>query len=341
MPRGRSLRSIAAIVIPGAVIAALTVVPAGQAFASDPMPIPARAAADPVPIPPKADAGKTTPVARSAAMRPATGASGAIKAGRPPGAAPRSAVTPNSNPRWAGYYYGPISVSPGYQWLEVYCPSGMLATSGGESNSSSAGVTLHGTYGLAGGYGWHVDVTNDSSSSAAVYAWVVCFSGLTGYSQPQETEPGILPGSIDYHPMYDCPAGQQVVGGGLSSDSMAIDIGEMSPLENIYIAQYTGWETQVTNTGTSNADVTSQEICASGIANYYVYDTYTAVAPGAYTSVTQACPAGRSLVGGGGDGGWPFRYTDSFPSDAGWRVWAVNAFDSATDYLYAYAICGN
>ena len=76
----------------------------------------------------------------------------------------------------------------------MYCPAGMQATSGGESNSGYNDVTLHSTYALGGGSGWHVLVTNDSSSTRSVYAWVVCMSGLTNYSQPQQSESPIPPG---------------------------------------------------------------------------------------------------------------------------------------------------
>jgi hypothetical protein len=141
--------------------------------------------------------------------------------------------------------------------------------------------------------------------------------------------------------MNDCPGGQEVVGGGVSTDSNAADIGEMTPGENPFTQLYTSWFTEVTNTGTTSADATSQEICASGINNYSEWQAYTPVAPGAYTTVSQDCPAGSMVVGGGGDGGSPFRFTDSFPSSNGWRIWAANSFDTATDELVAVAICGN
>lgn len=282
----------------------------------------------------------------STATHQTPGASGAITNGHAPGQAKRVPATPGNHtaatPRQAVYYYGPITVAAyTAEWIEVYCPSGTLATSGGESNSSSGSVTLRTSYGLSNGGGWHADVTNDSGASESVTAYTVCLSGLTAYSQWEETDTSVLPNNdIAYHPMWDCPAGQSVVGGGVLSNSLALTIGEMSP-GNFETPYYRGFETQVTNTDPVSAvSATSQEICAAGINNYSLWEGSVQVAPGGYSLVTETCPAGTFVVGGGGDGGWPFRYTDSRPSGNGWGIWAANAFDSATDSLYAEVICG-
>src|SRR5882757_5389710 len=44
-----------------------------------------------------------------------------------------SPVRPAGNPRQGTWYYGPITIQPGY-WSDSYlhCPAGMLATGGGE-----------------------------------------------------------------------------------------------------------------------------------------------------------------------------------------------------------------
>ncbi|HZE51378.1 MAG TPA: hypothetical protein VE074_17515 [Jatrophihabitantaceae bacterium] len=242
----------------------------------------------------------------------------------------RPAGSPNATYRQVLDTWGPLAVGAGGgAWLEAYCPSGMLATGGGEVNGSVAGgVTLRNTYALGGGSGWHVDITNDSASSTSVTVYAVCFSGLTTY---QQITASASPSNGSAYVSIPCSGGQIVGGGGWSGSNSAY------PTEAIASLYYHDWLWNVHSTS-SSAVVTAQAICADGIGNLQSPDgTHVSVAPGQSVGAHTACPSGTLVVSGGGEA--YLRVTDSFFSGQAWYWYVHNDFSTTVD-TDAQAICG-
>ena len=238
--------------------------------------------------------------------------------------APKS-VKPNATYRQYVAWYGPLTL-PGGTWYEAWanCPSGMVATGGGESNTSAAGVTLHDTYALSNGTGWKVRVTNDSTATATFTVYAVCMSGLGAYNQSMvSTDDG---GDAT----ATCPTGMQLLGGGGWSSNpnavLTMQIGN----------DWWGATDYSFHLGT----VTGQAICAEGVGNYSQQRANVTIAPGEYKSAVATCPAGTFVLGGGAHE-YEMRPTDSYPPypAQAWRIWAKNDWDNGW-IVPAVAICG-
>jgi hypothetical protein len=247
-------------------------------------------------------------------------------------------ASPAATPRQSVVYYGPYNVAPGTNsWVQVYCPAGMVATGGGESNTSLGGITLHGTYALSDGSGWHVDVSNGSGAGVGVTVYAVCFSGLTSYKQV--TQPAIAYSSHEFRAGVDCPIGVAVgTGGWANSYDQFVAFQEA--------ADGSAW----VDFGNSLAgpSPTVQAICVQGINNYHQIGYGGGpIAPGQDGSVGGPCPAGTWLVSGGGGTGdsvTAFRVTDTYPTYSadqgqGWRVYAHND-TTLSDSVDVFLVCG-
>jgi hypothetical protein len=285
----------------------------------------------------------TTAIVPAAASGHTTDASGPIHDNQPPASkakAARPAVHPAGSPAatyrqyiaWSQSFNVPAGAS---WWAEVYCPAGMLATGGGESNTSPNGFTLHGTYALSDGSGWHVDVTNNSSA-AGLMVYTICFSGLNAYKQVTQPIPGYYSNEFLTH--VGCPVGRAVGSGAVPSSSDQY----VSYVQTTDAESWVG----VGHTNPSSPNPTAQAICVDGINNYQE-SGYTAgpVNPGQVGSVHANCPSGTFIVSGGGgvnDGIIHFTLTDAYPTypAQGWYVFARND-STLADQLAAYLVCGN
>jgi len=290
--------------------------------------------------------GKVRAAALSAAAHGA-GDTGLIRGEQSSRPAPMGAVTrpvvrragsPNATYRQYVAYSQTFTSQPheGVRWAEVYCPSGMVATGGGEANSSPGGVTLHDTYALSNGSGWHVDVTNDSEWQANLTVYAVCFSGLTAYTQV--TAQASISGAGRMIAGAPCPAGMQSLSGGGWTSSYDTYVSDSS-WYNLEDGDH-GWGYGANNLSPDQAVVTAQALCGSGIANYsWLGFEGGKVDPGYEATAYQSCPSGTFVVGGGGVGSLGFRFTDSYPSGQGWRIYAHNDSDEF-DSVGIDVICG-
>lgn len=219
-------------------------------------------------------------------------------------------------------WYGPVTMQPNEWWSAwVWCPSGMLATGGGESNNSAGGVVLHNSVALDDGSGWQVTVTNSSAGVATFKVYAVCFSGLTGYQlQAGKT---LVPAGGAGGVSAVCPAGQQVLGGGGSSDTLNNDVVTYpNSVSN-------GWWFGMHNNDSVARTANAQAVCGNGIVGRQeVVSSYFNVGPGGVGSADISCPSGKHVVSGGGFGGGggsgDMILTDSYPFAEGWRVYVLN-----------------
>ncbi|HEY3632024.1 MAG TPA: hypothetical protein VGL21_14035, partial [Jatrophihabitantaceae bacterium] len=231
--------------------------------------------------------------APASASGASTGASGSIHGAHlpspsTPDKAARPTVHPANSPnaayrQYTTYWNMPNGVPAGATvWGEVYCPAGMLATGGGESNSSLDAIFVRSSYAKADGSGWHVDVTNSSASTVGVTVWAVCFSGLTVYKQV--TQPTVALYSDYAQTNITCSQGTAVGGGGWTTagDQYVSFIGPAGG------ALYFGIGYAVAG----GPPAVAQAICVSGINNLqWVGYSGTQAAPGQEGSASGNCPA--------------------------------------------------
>src|SRR5882757_3216601 len=290
--------------------------------------------------------GAAATIVAAAASGHSTGAAGPIRDSHPPAPSAeakvaRPEVHPASNPA-ATYrqfigYTTPFNVPAGGNWwAEVYCPDGMLATGGGESNTNLGGFTLHGTYALANGSGWHVDVTNGSASTAGLTVYTVCFSGLSVYKQITQT--AVREYGSESRASVDCPVGDAVGSGGWAGSYDQF----ISFQETTGGAAWVGFG----HKAPGGAQPTAQAICAGTINNTQRAGYSSGpVGPGQDGSVHATCPAGTWVVSGGGgvmDGVTTLRVTDTYPTypGQGWYVYVHNDTNTA-DQPEVWEVCGN
>jgi hypothetical protein len=234
------------------------------------------------------------------------------------------------------YYSGPITAHPG-EWHETWanCPAGTQATGGGESNTSSYGLTMRGTYALPGGAGWKVHVINNYNADITFKVFAVCVSGLSSYAQVN------VKNGVNSHQWGRanavCPNGIQVLGGGGWTDAWN------TRMFTTYSGPSTQWEFTALNYDSDPRTVNAQAICANSITLYGAPGPSVTVGPGQTGSAIAYCPSGRLVIGGGGDAGMgsPLRLTDSFPENEGWRVYFHNDTTDLTSIGSAYVVCGS
>ncbi|WP_163569676.1 hypothetical protein [Fodinicola feengrottensis] len=219
--------------------------------------------------------------------------------------------------------YGPLNIGPyeAYQaWVD--CPAGMVATGGGESNTSAGGIFPHDSYALDNGAGWQVTVSNNSSVSATYTVNAVCVNGLNSYRQVRGKD--LLPANGAGGVAATCAPNELVLGGGGFSDTI-----------NNHAVTYpypsaNSWWYGMHNLDGVQRTITTQAMCGGYNGSYQVLNgSYSDVAPGHVATAVVYCPVGTSVTSGGGGGGDGTFITDSYPDPSeGWRVYAYNSTTS-------------
>ncbi|WP_370949626.1 hypothetical protein AB5J62_19305 [Amycolatopsis sp. cg5] len=231
-------------------------------------------------------------------------------------------------------FYGPLTLQPG-NWYNAwaYCPEGMKATGGGESNPSGAGtVTLRNTYPLADGSGWAVTVNNSGSTAVTFKVFTVCFRNLQSYQQTS-IKKEVAPGATE-NLLVACPSGYRVLGGGGTTDSLNV---RMST--GITYGAPLWWQTSIRNDDGVPHTLVAVATCGIGVQNWrLIVGPDQSVPPGQLGSSAVYCTDNTWIVGGGG-AGWD-RVTDSFPDAQGWRTY-VRSDSASPGSVNVSAICGN
>lgn len=243
-----------------------------------------------------------------------------------PKTAPRSARSKGAVAGRQIVHYGPMTVPAGMVWRQwVYCPSGMRAVNGGESNSSPGGVRLIHTGPLtpSTAAGWIVNVRNLSGSSASMTVYAVCDSNVSDYlfteGAHRIAEPGVYRAAS-----ATCTDGRKAVGGGFWPVPNTVNAPALAP-------DSTGdtWTNYVRNTGVENVDVWPYAVCVRGTGPYQVVEGQLGtVGVGELRSATATCPSGWRLIGGGvlqPHNSPVGAVTDTYPeSDSSWQSYVYN-----------------
>jgi hypothetical protein len=234
---------------------------------------------------------------------------------------------------------GPLTIGPGETWTaSAACPTG-LATSGGESNTSSAGVVLNQSYAFGDGSGWVVEVRNQSAQSAAYTVYAVCTAGLTDY-RTVNSNVTVNPGQFG-ETWATCPEGTTARGAGVQA-GVTVGIGLYET--NGVLAgedERGGAYARVNNFDTRIGQFSAQAICANGTRLAYMTGSGPDLPPNGYVKATgEVIDAGDQVVTGSGGANNPkfavTYLTDSYPettSDgkAAWSVWVRNTSNADTN----------
>ena len=222
---------------------------------------------------------------------------------------------------------GPLTIGPGEAWTaSASCPTG-LATSGGESNTSSAGVVLNQSYAYGDGSGWIVEVRNQSTQSATYTVYAVCTAGLTNY-RTVNSDITLDPGQFGEASVL-CPEGTTVRGTGIQA---GVNAGIQWYDTHFKKEPLGGSDVQVNNLDTRIGQFSAQAICANGTPlGYSIGNINVDLPPNGYVkSSVEVLNAGDEVIEGGG-GSFNFQQsaitylTDSYPDIAadGRAAWSV------------------
>ncbi|WP_165495173.1 hypothetical protein [Actinomadura roseirufa] len=236
--------------------------------------------------------------------------------------------------------YGPMTVPAGEVWRQwVYCPSGMRAVNGGESNTSPGGIQLihTGPYTPSSDAGWIVNVRNLSSTPAEMTVYAVCDSDVSDYLFTEGAHRTAEPGAY-VAAGARCTDGRKAVGGGFYPQPNTVVAPGLTPSLDA-----NAWTNYVRNTGLANVDVWPYAVCVRGTGPYQVVDgELLTVRVGQLASATAPCPQGWRVIGGGVDqphdspvGAVTATYPDSASS---WKAYFLNNSPYETR-IQAHAFC--
>lgn len=235
---------------------------------------------------------------------------------------------------------GPLTIGAGETWTaSAICPSSGQATSGGESNSSSAGVVLNQSYAYGDGSGWIVEVRNQSNTSAVFTVYAMCTAGLTGYRTVNSNitlDPG-RPGEVT----AACPDGTSVRGVG---EQAGVDSGigllQVEPAFRSDEPPNGQVRIQVTNLDTRIGQFAAQAICAaSGSQIVGTEGGGGPLPPNGYAKTTgpNTNTPQQAIVsaGGGCEPQVPCYLTDIYPDTQNgfpaWSTWVRNTSSTETN----------
>ena len=224
---------------------------------------------------------------------------------------------------------GPLTIGPGEEWTaSAVCPTG-LATGGGESNTSSAGVVLNQSYAYGDGSGWIVEVRNQSAQSATYTVYAVCTTGLTNYQTVNSDIP-LNPGQSG-QANASCPEGTNAVGTGIQA---GLNAGiRWYTITNRQDGPLGGAVVRVSNVDTRIGEFAAQAICSNGTPlGDGTGSSGQDLPPNGYLKATVEAPfSGEAVISGGGgvDPAGSAYLTDSYPDtgadgNAAWSVWVRN-----------------
>ncbi|MFI6538640.1 hypothetical protein ACIBHY_39740 [Nonomuraea sp. NPDC050547] len=269
----------------------------------------------------------------------------------PPGEPPPSKIEPWFSSAEARSADGPVFVqsSPvrvpagGTAEAIATCPAGTQVFGGGESNPVSGTVVL--TRSIPWRGTWETTVRNNGTSEAYVTGYAVCGSGLTAYRQVFGSAVSVTPNGGQESASVDCPAGMRILGGGQwISGPLNVSVDASLPGSD---SVGDDWFIRVRNHNTEIIGIQPIAICGSGPTIQIVSGGSAVVAPGEYKPATATCPAGTTLLGGGGGGVWYDTYqgvalTDSYRSGEGsWTVYArAHPTSTGPRGITSRAICG-
>jgi hypothetical protein len=211
----------------------------------------------------------------------------------------------------------------------VSCPSGTVVTGGGFAADINVWVF---TQLDNAGNGWIVYAKNNRSTSTPLTAYVICLTYPSAVTTQMMTSVSIDAGHSASQTVT-CPSGSVVTGGGYTGK------GDGTLWTYASWMNGNGWQVSAKNTGAYGTAFNVYAVCLSGTPLSTTAVTGNAdIAPGSVGFAEAACPAGKTVSGGG------FGLSDdlipwySVLTSSGWRVFAHNG-GAHTRGLLSEAVC--
>jgi hypothetical protein len=190
--------------------------------------------------------------------------------------------------------------------------------------------------------GWDARVNNASASATGFTVYAVCAKQLTGYLQ-QKSAAVSNPADSQNGAGYECPKGDQLLGGGALSTSRSTLVN----LDSSWPAGTSIWYVYVNNASSTRVSFNVYHVCAklnvSATKYQLVAGSPVVNAAGTQSSVSVFCPDGLATIGGGvltSSTSIDVTLNTTFPFAGGWGGDENNG-SSADANLTAYVLCAS
>jgi hypothetical protein len=275
--------------------------------------------------------------ARLLGLMPALACALAVAFGLGGGVAGAQGVTGYSEP--SASMNVPIGTT---QTLTATCPAGDVVVGGGYQTNDATLVSVLQSQ-PSGDGAWEIQVQNANTNSTAPAAvTAVCVAGpLPGYSQ-QPASTMALPGQQGASVAASCPTGTEVVGGGFSNPFAVAEVSSLPEVNSTI--ENTTWTSVVNNNYDGGSTIAVTAICASTSLSGYS-EPVTNAPVTTSTTVSQACPSGEVVLGGG-FGGAQGTITSDQPTLGGAvsnNTWSVDVLNPAVEgaSVTSVAVCAD
>ncbi len=206
--------------------------------------------------------------------------------------------------------------------------------------STNLATNINSSFPDRGGTAWGADVINTSGVDADYYVYAICAKAPRGYVQRQTVSIDNPPNTQNRN-FFACPSGDVVLGGGAYNTSGLTSVS----LNGSWPRSTTSWEVSMNNASGRDASFTVYQICArvsASISRYRIeIGSSEDNAAGAEAFVSETCPSGLSILGGGlrsSSDSTLVSFSSSEPFTGGWSGAENN--NSVTDASTTpYAIC--
>jgi hypothetical protein len=251
-----------------------------------------------------------------------------------------SAVIPQN---WT-YVAGPqITVTGGMDgFTQATCPAGTVPQGGGAFVGDGVHSNLNSTYPDPNGVSWDANVNqSDASGSTGANVDLICAQPNTGYTQVASASTA-NPAGTTTTGTANCPAGTNVLGGGVKPSSQDVNVN----LNSTYPTSPTSWQASVANASASAESFTVYVVCSAPFDGYgIIVGQSTTQGPNSQNRAAASCPGGETLGGGvsasSSDLNVNISADDPRHDSENWVIWQNDSSATATDTFTAYVVCAN
>jgi hypothetical protein len=239
------------------------------------------------------------------------------------------------------YVAGPnITVTGGMDgFTQATCPAGTVPQGGGAFVGDGVHSNLNSTYPDPNGVSWDANVNqSDASGSTGANVDLICAQPNTGYTQVASASTA-NPAGTTTTGTANCPAGTNVLGGGVKPSSQDINVN----LNSTYPTSPTSWQASVANASASAESFTVYVVCSAPFDAYgIIVGQSTTQGPNSQSRAEADCPAGEETLGGGvsaSSSDLNVNISADDPRTNNWVIWQNDSSATASDTFTAYVVC--
>jgi hypothetical protein len=239
------------------------------------------------------------------------------------------------------YVGGPsITVTGGMDgFTQATCPPGTVPQGGGAFVGDGVHSNLNSTYPDPNGVSWDANVNqSDATGSTGANVDLICAQPNTGYIQVASASTA-NPAGTTTTGTANCPAGTNVLGGGVKPSSQDVNVN----LNSTYPTSPTSWQASVANASASAESFTVYVVCSAPFDGYgIIVGQSTTQGPNTQNRAEADCPAGQETLGGGvsaSSSDLNVNISADDPRTNNWVIWQNDSSATASDTFTAYVVC--